>query len=115
MTKEDVIYNDFKAFTINGKTFAIGQFFTTDFSEIEKDIPEYVKALDKVAENNNYQLVCLYFTDIIKKGSYVLYNTFGKNYIELAYNESNLLEGTYIENCVSRKKHMVPIIMEVME
>ena len=31
MTKEDVLYNDFKLYTVEDKTFAIGQFFTMNF------------------------------------------------------------------------------------
>ena len=38
MSKEDVLYNDYKLFTVNDKNFAIGQFFTMNFDEIEKEI-----------------------------------------------------------------------------
>ena len=40
MTKEDVLYNDFKLYTVNEKTFAVGQFFTMNFEAIEKEINE---------------------------------------------------------------------------
>ena len=35
MSKEDVLYNDYKLFTVNDKSFAVGQFFTMNFDEIE--------------------------------------------------------------------------------
>ena len=114
MTKEDVLYNDYKLFTINEKNFSIGQYFTMNFEEIEKELNEYVEVLDKVAEANNYSLVALYVTDIIKDGSYVIYNTKGKNIIDIAYNK-DVPEGYFIEGCLSRKKHIVPLIMPILE
>ena len=115
MTKEDVIYNDFKLYTVGDKTFAIGQFFTMNFEEIEREIDEYVNALDKVSEANNYSLAALYVTDIIKNGSYIIFNTKGKEILEVAYEKEETNPGMFIPNCVSRKKHVVPLIMEIME
>ena len=114
MTKEDVLYNDYKLFTVNDKTFAIGQFFTMNFEEIEKELDEYVKTLDRVAEGNHYALVTLYVTDIIKGGSYVIYNTKAKNIMDLVY-QDNIEEGHFVEGCISRKKHVVPAIMQIIE
>lgn len=115
MTKTDVLYNDFKLYTVNEKTFAIGQFFTMNFDEIEKEIEEYVQVLDEVAEANNYILVTLFVTDIINNGSYVIYNQKGHEVISLAYEKENMKQGQFIRNCVSRKKHVVPLIMDVLE
>ena len=114
MSKEDVLYNDYKLYSVNDKNFAIGQFFTMDFEEIEKEIDEYVKVLDRVSEANNYSLVALYVTDIIKNGSYVIYNTKGKNIMDVAY-QNDVNEGFFISGCVSRKKHVVPQIMSILE
>ena len=115
MSKEDVLYNDFKIYTVAEKNFAIGQFFTMNFDEIEKDITEYIHVLDEVAEANNYNLVALFVTDIIKNGSYVIFNTKGKDIIELAYSVNNIPQGHFIAGCVSRKKHVVPMIMPIFE
>ena len=114
MTKEDVLYNDYKIFTVSEKKFAIGQFFTMNFEEIARELNEYVDVLDRVAESNNYVLVALYFTDIIRNGSYVIFNRKGSGIINLTY-QKDIAEGTFIEGCVSRKKHIVPIIMEILE
>ena len=114
MSKEDVLYNDYKLYTVNDKNFAVGQFFTMNFDEISRELDDYVKVLDKVSEANNYTLVALYVTDIIKNGSYVIFNTKGKNIMELVYID-NLPEGYFVEGCVSRKKHVVPQIMSILE
>lgn len=114
MSREDVLYNDYKLYSVNDKNFAIGQFFTMDFDSISREIDEYVKVLDKVSEANNYSLVALYVTDIIKNGSYVIFNTKGKNIMEIAY-QDGIEEGYFIRGCVSRKKHVVPQIMSILE
>ena len=114
MSKEDVLYNDYKLFTVNDKTFSIGQFFTMNFEEIEKELDDYVSVLDKVAEGNNYSLVALYVTDIIKNGSYVIYNKKAENIMSLVY-QQEIPEGYFVEGCVSRKKHIVPEIMPIIE
>lgn len=114
MDKEDVLYNDYKIFTVNGKSFAIGQFFTMNFEEIEKEMDQYIEVLDRVAEVNNYALVALYFTDIIRNGSYVLFNQKASSLINVAYN-GEMREGFFVDGCVSRKKHIVPVIMEILE
>lgn len=115
MTKEDVLYNDFKLYTVNEKTFAIGQFFTMNFDEMKKELEEYVHTLDEVGEANNYDFVALYVTDIIQNGSYVIFNTKGQEVVDVVYGKENLPEGYFVDNCVSRKKHVVPLIMEVFE
>jgi len=114
MSFSDVIYNDFKVYQVNNKKFAIGQFLTLNFDEIKKDMDEYINVLNKEALSNNYDLICLYVTDIIKKGSYCLFNEKAQNYLSVAY-QKDIKEGEFIENCISRKKHIVPVIMEIFE
>lgn len=115
MSKEDVLYNDFKLYTVGDKTFAVGQFFTMNFDEIESELDEYVKVLDEISEANEYDFLALYVTDIIKNGSYVLYNTKAKDIVETMYNNKAIYEGYFIEGCVSRKKNVIPIVMDIFE
>ena len=86
-----------------------------NFDEIEKDMDEYINVLDEVAEANHYNLVALYVTDIIKNGSYVIFNTRSSDTMALAYGKETISEGAFIPGCVSRKKHVVPIIMAIFE
>ena len=67
-----------------------------------------------MAEANHYTIVALYITDIITNGSYVIYNRKAQDIFEVAYHEG-IKEGEYLENCISRKKHVVPVLMEVLE
>ena len=114
MSPRDVLFNDYKIFSLDDKKFAIGQFFTMNFIDIEKDIKNYIKTLDDVALENSYSLVCLYVTDIIKNGSYIIYNRSGKDYIDSAY-ITDTYQGMFIPNCLSRKKDIVPLIMSTID
>ena len=114
MSPMDVLYHDYKLFSVGDKNFAIGQFFTMNFDEIEEKLEDYVSVLDRVSEANHFVLVCLYVTDIIKNGSYVIFNQKGKNYLDIAY-QKDVTEGFFVEGCISRKKHVVPVIMSILE
>ena len=114
MEPTDVLYNDFKLYTVDDNTLGIGQFFTTNFDEISKDLENYLSVLDKEAEANNYSLLALYITDIIKNGSYVLYNRKAKDLMDQAY-DMDFSEGEYLQDCVSRKKNVVPVLMSSFE
>jgi len=111
-TKEEVLYNDFKEFNINNKKVGIGQIFTMNFEEIEKDMDEYLKLIESTVKNNNYYMINLYITDIVKKGSYVLYNEGCKEILENCLNIKDLHQGYYVDGIVSRKKQVIPYIME---
>ena len=111
-TKEEVLYNDFKEFNVNSKKIGIGQIFTMNFDEIKKDIDDYVKLIEDTVKNNNYYMINLYITDIVKKGSYVLYNENSKELLENCLNIRDLYQGYYIDGVVSRKKQVIPYIMD---
>ena len=111
-TKEEILYNDFKELNVNNKKIGIGQICTMNFDEIKKDIDDYVKLIEDTVKNNNYYMINLYVTDIVKKGSYVLYNKNSKELLENCLNIRDLYQGYYIDGVVSRKKQVIPYIMD---
>lgn len=114
-TIEEIIYQDFKQFNTEDDNIGIGQVFTTNYEEIEEQKDAYISELNKIAENNNYDIVCLFVTDIIRNGSYILFNDKARNILSLAYNIENIEEGTFLDNIVSRKKQMIVAIIDVIE
>ena len=114
-TKEEIIYHDFKIFHVDDKQIGVGQVFTTSFNYNKDDILEYQKLLDNISINNNYVLVALFITDIISNGSYVIYNNSAKSILNDAFNIDNINQGTYLKNIVSRKKQIIPPIIEVLD
>jgi transketolase len=81
-------------------------------------IPDKFRAFNfhvvEVADGNDFSLVALYVTDIIQNGSYVIYSSKAKGIMDVAY-QTDVNEGFFVPGCVSRKKHIVPLIMGVLE
>lgn len=114
MTVEEVVKSDLKTYNINNKTLGIGQVMTMDFDYIEESIDEYITKLNKMTESE-YTLVVLFITDIIKKGSYVLFNDKALNVIKDSFGLRDAKQGVFIPKIVSRKKQMLPSIMSTIE
>lgn len=114
-TKEEILYSDFKNFTIDGKKVGVGQVVTLNIDEIEKEKDEYIKLINNVAENNDYHIVALFATDIIKNGSYIYYNDNAKEVLDNCFDVDEFKQGCYLDGIVSRKKQMIPNIMDAIE
>ncbi|MCI8394320.1 MAG: putative manganese-dependent inorganic diphosphatase [Bacilli bacterium] len=114
MTIEEVFYQDFKSYKVANTTLGISQIITMDFENIKSNMTEYITKLDEIA-NGEYGVVTLFITDVIQNGSYILFNQKAKDLIREAFNLPNIEEGTFIPGLVSRKKQMLPNIMETLE
>lgn len=114
LTKEEIITNDIKKFHNDNVTFAISQVFTLNYEEILNKKDEYVKIIEQINENKSYDFTILLVTDIMKNGSYILFTDSSKKYLESVFNLDEVEQGYYIDNCVSRKKQIVPQLMEVI-
>lgn len=110
-TYEEVLYTDYKTYPVGDKRIGLGQLSTTNPDEILEVMNDYVDLLNEVADANDYYLVCLFVTDIISKGSYVLYSKRAENILRKVYKNDQLTEGTFLEGVVSRKKQILPGIM----
>ena len=113
--KEEILYSDFKGFVVDDKKIGIGQVNTLDFKEFKKDISKYVTLLNTICEQEDYYMLLLFVTDILSGGSYVIYNETAKRSLETAFDIEDIYEGYFLEGCMSRKKQMIPIIMESLE
>lgn len=115
LTIDEVIYKDFKNYTAGEYKAGIGQVFTTTFNDYVNDIDKYVKRLNEIADNNNYKVVCLFVTDFINNNSYALFNSEAAGILSEAYNIDNIKEGELLKGFVSRKKQIVPNVLDILE
>lgn len=115
LTINEIVYKDFKSYVTGEVKFGIGQVFTTDFKEYSDRLNEYVDELNHIADNNDYKVACLFVTDILENNSYLLFNDDAKEYLNDAYELSDIKEGEKLMGVISRKKQMVPPIMGVLE
>ena len=115
LTPGEVIYKDLKTYVVGESNIAIGQVFTTDFKEYQKQIQKYVKNLNELSAAKDYKVVALFVTDIINNDSYLIYNDDAHKYLESAFNIDNLDQGHMLRGVISRKTQMLPPIISVLE
>ena len=115
LSVDEIIHYDMKTFNFDNSTLAIGQVVTMDFEEIHKRCNEIINGLNKMCEFGNYKVALLFITDIINNGSYMFYNEKSKELLSEAYGIENVSQGIYLNGIVSRKKQMLPPLLELNE
>lgn len=114
-TKEEVLYSDFKGFVVDDKKVGIGQIYTMDYSKIHAVALEYIHLLNEISKNENYYILALFVTDVVNNGSHILFNDNSKVELEKSFNIDDLQQEYFLENVISRKKQIIPNIMETLE
>lgn len=111
---EEILYTDFKTFTINNKKVGVSQISTVNTDEFENASKEYIELIEKIAKNNDYYILVLLVTDILNNGSYIYYNQASEDILNNCFNVEHLKQGYYLEGIISRKKQVIPNIMEIL-
>ncbi len=114
-TVEDILLTDFKTFNLDKIKFGIGQINIIDIEELDKMKKELNILIEDIILEQNYNIIMLFATDIIRDGSYVYYNENAKDTIEAAFNIENIYQGFFIPKIISRKKQIIPNLVNVFE
>ena len=110
----ELIKTDFKSYVVGNKVLGISQIMTMDFDTIKENINEYIKILNEMVEAS-YSVVAIFITDIIKNGSYVIYNDKAIDIIKDSFGLDDIYQGMFLPKIVSRKKQIQPNIISVLE
>ncbi len=113
-TIEEIVNTDIKGYSSEDINFAVSQVFTLDIDSVFTKKDEYIQYINELAKNRDYRLVLLVITDIIRNGSYLLYTDGSQVIISDAFGFIDMEQGQYIDGVVSRKKQIIPAIMEVI-
>lgn len=113
LTKEEILYKDFKKYPTDSGKIGLGQIYTTNIKDIDKDKNDYIDMLNNIAKNNEYKFIALFVTDIIKNGTYVYYSNDGEDILSKSFN-IEMYEGIYLDKILSRKMQILPSILEIM-
>lgn len=111
---EELIKTDFKSYVVGDKLLGISQIMTMDIDTIQNHMDEYIAKLNEMVELN-YSIVTIFITDIIKNGSYVLYNEKAADIIKDAFGLKSIHQCMFLPKIVSRKKQIQPNIISVLE
>ena len=115
LSKEEIITRDFKLFDSNGKKFGIGQIITLDIESIRNELDLFIEELNKLKDTMKLDYNALFITDIVRNGSYVIYTENMKEILERGYGIEDFKELTFLQDVVSRKKQIVPVILNEIE
>ena len=114
-TLEEIIDGDIKTFDIGNKKIAISQVLTLDSESILSRSEEYINTINEMKKNRNFDLLILCVTDMIKNGSFIFYDSNNRDLVSDAFNINDIEEGYFLDKCLSRKKQLVPLIMNVIK
>jgi|LGOV01.1.fsa_nt_gb manganese-dependent inorganic pyrophosphatase len=110
---EQIFNKDFKEFRLYGEKVGIAQVFTLDVEEVFDRKEEFTQYIHQIFTQRNHYLTLLLITDIIKEGSYLLYESKNNQLLSVAL-ERKINQGDYVDKLVSRKKQVLPKIMEAI-
>ena len=111
---EELINTDFKSYVVGDKLLGISQIMTMDIETVEKNIDEFIAKLNEMV-SKEYSIVTIFITDIIKNGSYVLYNDAAANIIQDSFGLKDIHQCMFLPKIVSRKKQIQPNIISILE
>ena len=115
LSANEIIMKDCKKYEINDQKILIAQVFTTNFEDYMPRIDELVNELNNEASSNDFKLCALFVTDFFTHNSYLIYSDNSKDILKIAYDTEELYQGYMLKGVVSRKKQMVPFIMDALE
>ena len=115
LTVDEIINTDLKTFKYGDSNMAIGQIVTMDFDELLERKDEIVNKLNDMCEFGKFSVSLLFVTDVIKNGSYLFFNNNSEEILEDAYGIKHADQGVYLDGMVSRKKQMLPPLLELQE
>lgn len=113
-TTEEIVTSDLKTFQIDNRKIGVAQVFTLEAEQLLEDKEKYVEAMEKIREARGYSMLILYLTDIVKKGSYVLYTEGAKEILKVAMDIDRIHQGIYRKGILSRKKQIIPKLMKMI-
>lgn len=114
-TIEELIYNDFKAFNIGNYKIGIGQMTVINYQEVLSEKDKYLKTIESIAIEHGYDIFAFCITDVINSNTYLLYNEESKTIFETIFNISKIYQGYELKGVVSRKKQIIPLLMEELQ
>ncbi len=115
LTANEIIYKDCKTYKVGGSSMAIAQVFTTDINIFKPRYEELIHELNRMDGIHDYRVCALFITNFLTNNSYILFSDGSKKALEIAYGIDDIKEGELLKGVVSRKKQMIPEIMDVVE
>lgn len=113
---EEMLYQDFKTYSINGVSFAVGQNTFTTAAELQDAKEKLLSYLSTSFKRNDINMLFIMLTNILEESTELLYYGEGAQEIaETAMKVVSVDESLHLVGVVSRKKQLIPALMAVMQ
>ena len=113
---EEICFLDFKQFTVNDTVFGVGQVNSMSAEELTEIKAQIESELDKIRLNHRLDMIFFMLTNIMTESSELL--CVGPEAREKAISAFDLngkSDTLYLKGVVSRKKQLVPAIVEALQ
>ena len=113
---EEICFLDFKQFTVNDTVFGVGQVNSMSAKELTEIKTQIESKLDKIRQNHRLDMIFFMLTNIMTESSELL--CVGPEAREKAISAFDLngkSDTLYLKGVVSRKKQLVPAIVEALQ
>ena len=113
---EEICFLDFKQFTVNDTVFGVGQVNSMSAKELTEIKTQIESELDKIRKNHRLDMIFFMLTNIMTESSELL--CVGPEAREKAISAFDLngkSDTLYLKGVVSRKKQLVPAIVETLQ
>lgn len=113
-TAKNILYQDFKTFSIKNYKIGVAQVTTTYIEGFNPLINDLKALMNKKATSDGFEIILLMITDIFDSGSLFIAAGEHKELFYRAFNVKSKDDTVYLEGLVSRKKQVIPPITEVI-
>ena len=113
---EDICFQDFKQFTVNDTIFGVGQITSMSKEELAAIRDMMTEHLPKVLEAHSLNMIYFMLTDILAESTELLCVGTGARGIALsAFDLPDNAKSLTLKGVVSRKKQLIPVLVETMQ
>lgn len=113
---EEIVFLDFKQFTVNDTVFGVGQVNSMNGEELREIKAKVLPYIDKIREENHLNMIFFMLTNIVTESSELLCcGTDARAKILSAFDLPDDTEELMLKGVVSRKKQLVPTLVSALQ
>ena len=112
-TAEEIFYQDFKKFILEGTTFGVGQISSMDAGELKAIKDKLAPHLEYECGKHDIQMVFFMLTNIIEESTEIM--CYGRGAEELVHEAFPDEEDFVLQGVISRKKQLIPAFMTALQ
>ena len=105
----DILFQDYKEFTLAGHTLCVGQVVTLDAERVLHRKEDFLAAMQARVDARHYDMLLFLITDMLQEGSHLLFIGDG-DIIRDAFHVTPEQNQAFLPGVLSRKKQVIPAL-----